>query len=121
MTRDGYPEEHELRYIEEYDLIKNSAVTLIEYVRDLWKYEDYFTAEEDGEGLPGEIYLPYKSGKPRAYPHRLCIQRLLNDSVWDIKYVSGRSCQDISERGATEAEARARMWLRLKRKGLLAT
>lgn len=51
MTRDGYPEEHELRYIEEYDLIKNSAVTLIEYVRDLWKYEDYFTAEEDGEGL----------------------------------------------------------------------
>jgi len=64
MTRDGYPEEHELRYIEEYDLIKNSTVTLIEYVRDLWKYEDYFTAE---------------------------------------------------------AEARARMWLRLKRKGLLAT
>jgi len=79
------------------------------------------TAAEIGEVLPGEIYLPYKSGKPRKHPHRLYMQRLLNDSVWDIKYVSGRSYQDISERGATEAEARARMWLRLKRKGLLAT
>lgn len=77
------------------------------------------TAAEIGEVLPGEIYLPYKNGKSRAYPHRLCIRRHLNDSVWDIKYVSGRSYQDISERGATEAEARARMWLRLKRIGLL--
>lgn len=79
------------------------------------------TATELGEALPGEIYLPYKSGKPRAYPHRLHITRRLNDSVWDVEYLSGRSYQDIRERGATEAEARARMWLRLKRKGLLAT
>lgn len=48
MDKDGYPEEHELKKIEEWDY--HDFEGLMTYVRDLWKYKHYFRKKI------GEVY-----------------------------------------------------------------
>jgi len=42
MDADGYPDEEELKRIREWPP-QDGYVTLLEYVRILWRYQDYFT------------------------------------------------------------------------------
>jgi len=62
MTSDGYPEEHELKYIREYDLVKNNPGDLLEYIKAIWRWEDYFVIKETGKGLWVEIHTGGWSG-----------------------------------------------------------
>lgn len=39
MDKDGYPDEHELKKIEQWD--SRDLEGLMEYVKDLWKYSDF--------------------------------------------------------------------------------
>ena len=62
MTNDGYPEEHELKYIRGYDLVKNDPRILLEYMKDKWRWEEYFVIKETGRGLWVEIHTGGWSG-----------------------------------------------------------
>ena len=53
MDIDGYPEEHELKSISEFDIVKNPVTDLIDYIKDRWQYADcgYFSSElKDSSG-----------------------------------------------------------------------
>ena len=47
MDKDGYPEEHELKKITEWDY--KDFQGLMDYVYDLWSYKHYWTNEGDGK------------------------------------------------------------------------
>ena len=62
MTSDGYPEEHELKYIREYDLVKSDPRTLLEYMKGMWRWKEYFVIKKTGKGLWVEIHTGGWSG-----------------------------------------------------------
>ena len=40
MDKNGYPEEHELKIISDWDIVKNPVTELIDYIKDRWQYAD---------------------------------------------------------------------------------
>jgi hypothetical protein len=48
MNKDGYPEEHELKKIEQWDY--HGFQELMEYIEDLWKYPHYWTQTKNSFG-----------------------------------------------------------------------
>lgn len=42
----GYPLEEELKFIEEYDVIKNGPIGLIDHLKEIWHWDDYISFDE---------------------------------------------------------------------------
>ena len=40
MTTDGYPDEQELKYIEDFDILTQNPMDLVKYIKELWNYRD---------------------------------------------------------------------------------
>jgi len=59
------PTEEELKFIEDYDVIKNGPVDLIKYLKTLWLWDDYIKFDNEtgilelhtGGGGPNEVII----------------------------------------------------------------
>ena len=43
----GYPTEEELKFIEDYDVIKDGPIGLINYLKEIWHWDDYISFDEE--------------------------------------------------------------------------
>lgn len=62
MTEDGYPEKTELQFIRKYDLEKHAPAILLEYMRERWRWPEYFSIKSTGNGFWVEIHTGGWSG-----------------------------------------------------------
>ncbi len=65
MTRDGYPTRKELKYIRDFDILKEDPLILMKYIKERWCWHDFFTIRKKS---------------PRLFKDR---------KVWGIKMITG--------------------------------